>query len=68
MILQGSGISSMPPAHDVVADEHRFIAVWPRPHLTAASCRAVTALVVSGLARPEYLFEIEAMAMSSEEQ
>ena len=29
---------------------------------------AVTAIVVSGLARPEYLIEIEAMAVSSEEQ
>ena len=29
---------------------------------------AVTTIVVSGLARPEYLIEIEAMAVSSEEQ
>jgi enamine deaminase RidA (YjgF/YER057c/UK114 family) len=29
---------------------------------------AVTAIVVSGLARPEYLVEIEAMAVSSDEQ
>jgi enamine deaminase RidA (YjgF/YER057c/UK114 family) len=36
---------------------------WAREPATA-----VTAIVVSGLARPEYLIEIEAMAVLSEEQ